>query len=259
MNEIVKTEKQLPGTLPELSKFVLVGREKLTAVRAEIRAIEKVGLAKEVHEQKLREAQDIAEAVIDAEVRIGELTSAMETHERARTDLSRNAETQTKQKQLKNIGLTKQQANRYESLAKHPEIVEEAKESARRRNDIVNRSSVLKAIADTREPKRDIVKEAKQEHEAFKQAMSEDVISIQQAHKDKQNKRILYTEKAKDTIKLLNSILNYGSDTEPEETHEMVSQCFSPRESAVFAQECRMAIEIIKVLEGAFNGKTQEN
>ena len=32
-------------TLEELAKFVLIGREKLTAVRAEIRAIQKVGLS----------------------------------------------------------------------------------------------------------------------------------------------------------------------------------------------------------------------
>ena len=77
MNEIVTNTANLPANIEDLSKFVLVGREKLTAVRAEIRAIQKVGLAKEVHEQKLREAQDIADAVLDAEVRIGELTRAM--------------------------------------------------------------------------------------------------------------------------------------------------------------------------------------
>lgn len=75
MNELTTQNIQLPDTLEDLSKFVLVGREKLNAVRAEIRAIEKVGLAKEVHEQKLLEAQEIAEAVLDAEVKVGELTA----------------------------------------------------------------------------------------------------------------------------------------------------------------------------------------
>ena len=73
---IVSRENKLPATIEDLSKFVLVGRGKLVAVRAEIRAIEKVGLAQEVRTQKLAEAQDIAEAVLDAEVRIGELMSA---------------------------------------------------------------------------------------------------------------------------------------------------------------------------------------
>lgn len=64
---------ELPATVEDLSKFVLIGREELVAVRAEIRAIEKVGLAKSVREQKLQEAQLISEAVLDAEVRIGQL------------------------------------------------------------------------------------------------------------------------------------------------------------------------------------------
>lgn len=61
--DVVITSNNLPATLPELSRFVLVGREKLVAVRAEIRAIDKVGLAQEVRDQKLHEAQDIADAI----------------------------------------------------------------------------------------------------------------------------------------------------------------------------------------------------
>jgi len=72
-NELTAVNSNLPSTMEDLSRFVLIGREKLNAVRAEIRAIEKVGLAQEVREQKLKEAQDISEAVLDAEVRIGEL------------------------------------------------------------------------------------------------------------------------------------------------------------------------------------------
>ena len=80
MNEVVTSAANLPANIEDLSKFVLVGREKLTAVRAEIRAIQKVGLAKEVAEQKRQEAQQLAEAVIDAEVRIGELMRRSRKH-----------------------------------------------------------------------------------------------------------------------------------------------------------------------------------
>ena len=47
------------------------------AVRAEIRAIDKLKLAHDVKEQKLHEAQDIAEIVINAEEKIGELLKAI--------------------------------------------------------------------------------------------------------------------------------------------------------------------------------------
>ena len=50
--EIQNTQSNLPVTIEDLSKFVLVGREKLVAVKAEIRAIDKVGLATEVRNQK---------------------------------------------------------------------------------------------------------------------------------------------------------------------------------------------------------------
>ena len=85
MSEIINANHALPTTIDDLSKFVLVGREKLVAVRAEIRAIEKVGLAQEVRTQKLAEAQDIAEAVLDAEVRIGELMSKVPKNQVSKT------------------------------------------------------------------------------------------------------------------------------------------------------------------------------
>lgn len=111
MNDIVNRTENLTATLPELSKFVLVGREKLNAVRAEIRAINKVGLAQEVHEQKLREAQDIADAVLDAEVRIGELmaevpkaTGGQPYHEKATADSAVVSRQPTKSEVIREAG-----------------------------------------------------------------------------------------------------------------------------------------------------------
>lgn len=79
MNEITVQDKRLPDTMQDLQRFALVGREKLVAVRAEIRAIQKVGLAKEVLEQKKKEAQDIAELVTMAEVKIGAISTDLKS------------------------------------------------------------------------------------------------------------------------------------------------------------------------------------
>lgn len=154
MNEITISEMQLPDTLPELASFVLVGREKLTAVRAEIRAIEKVGLAKEVYEQKLKEAQEVSEIVTDAEVKIGRLIDSLpkatrgtgaNQHKKAEID---NAVDFSKRKSeaIAEAGLTQKQAERFQTLAQNTEIVEEAKAEARENNDIVSRSTILKKI-----------------------------------------------------------------------------------------------------------------
>ena len=152
MNEVaIRPDYELPANIEDLSRFVLVGREKLVAVRAEIRAIDKVGLAKSVREQKLKEAQAISEAVLDAEVRIGQLMKDVPkaTNGGANQYQAKDpavGRKQTKRKAIEDAGFTKTQAQRFEVLAANPEIVEQAKAEARENDDIVSRSSVLKKI-----------------------------------------------------------------------------------------------------------------
>lgn len=148
---IVSRESGLPATLEDLSRYVLIGRERLVAVRAAIRAIDKIGLAQDVREQKLKEAQDIAEAVLDAEVRIGELMAKVPKSPGARTDLEPmdtdvRRLNQTKAEVIEQAGFTPKQVQRFETLAKHPDIVEQAKAEARENDDIVSRSLVLNMV-----------------------------------------------------------------------------------------------------------------
>ena len=78
--------------------------------------------------QQLQEAQEIAEAVLDAETKLGELTSKMETAKGFASTIKDNGVPNvTKQKQLEQIGITGKQKQRFETLAKHPEQVEQAK------------------------------------------------------------------------------------------------------------------------------------
>jgi N6-adenosine-specific RNA methylase IME4 len=137
---------QLPATIDDLAKFVLIGRDRMAAVRAEMRAINRLELAQEVREQKLAEAQDIAEVVLDAEVKLGQLIAEMPKAKNQYESASNNAVTSTKEQALKEIGFDKMQANRLETLAKHPEIVAQAKVETREQNDIVSRSFVLEKI-----------------------------------------------------------------------------------------------------------------
>lgn len=197
MNELSQTTRQLPDNLEDLSKFVLVGREKLNAVRAEIRAIQKVQLAAEVHEQKLQEAQEIAEAVLDAETKLGELTSQMEVAQGMRKDLEHSNTVVTKSEQLEEVGISKMQASRFEQLAKHPEIVEQAKQEAREKGDIVTRQSVLHKIIATEYPNKQ--QEAAQELREAKRRVAEyeeptDVISFADAIQNKTDVRLISEE-----------------------------------------------------------------
>ena len=88
MEEIQVINSQLPTVLEDLAKYVMVGREKLVALQAELRAIDKVGLVAEVRKQKLTEAQDIADALLLAEMRLGELISEIPESPGKRTDLN---------------------------------------------------------------------------------------------------------------------------------------------------------------------------
>lgn len=149
MSEITTVNNSLPTTIEDLSKFVLIGREKLVAVRAEIRAIQKVGLAQEVREQKLAEAQEIAEAVLDAEVRIGELMAQVPTQSKYNASKRQDTDVQsfqTKTSVIEQAGFTPKQVQRFETLAKHPEIVAQAKAEARENDDVVSRSLALTMI-----------------------------------------------------------------------------------------------------------------
>lgn len=150
MQNLIIAQNNLPDTLEDLSKFALIGREKMTAVRAEIRAIDKLGLAKEVRRQKIDEAQMISEAVLDAEVRIGSLTAEIP---KATPNNNPFHEIDTavdfvkpKAEAIKDLGFTQKQIERFEKLAKHPEIVEQAKAEARENDDIVSRSLILEKI-----------------------------------------------------------------------------------------------------------------
>ena len=77
MNDLQIRRDNLPAQPEELAKFILVGEEKARAIKAEIRAIQKLNLANEVWHQKQEELEMVREAVIEAERRIGVLFNNM--------------------------------------------------------------------------------------------------------------------------------------------------------------------------------------
>ena len=145
---IKKTETFLPVKLEDLTRFVLIGREKLVAVRAAIKAIDKVGVAKEVREQKLEEGQQLGGALLDAEAKIGELLSEIPLQQGKRTDreLSTTAGGKSKGEIIRDLGFKETQAIRFEQLAKHADVIERVKAEAAENEDIPTRSEVLRII-----------------------------------------------------------------------------------------------------------------
>lgn len=158
---IAFNNNSLPANIEDLAKFILVGREKLVSVRAAIRAIDKLELAEEVREQKKEEAQMLAEALIDAEVRIGDLLKTIpknntfkgNQYKQVNSQQCENA-TETKQQVIERLGFNKDQANRFETLASNKDVVEQVKAEARENEDIPTRTRVLQLVREkTREEK----------------------------------------------------------------------------------------------------------
>ena len=154
MNTVTIRQETLPDNIQDLSTFVLVGREKLTAVRAEIRAINRLALAEEVRAQKVEEARMISEALLDAEVRIGEMTKQMPkasggdhgnqyTGGKIRTAANFG---KTKDEVIRELGFNKDQVSRMEILADNPDVVEEVKAKARENDEIPTRTEVINLV-----------------------------------------------------------------------------------------------------------------
>lgn len=160
---IVIQNQNLPNKIEDLAKFVLVGREKLVSVRAEIRAINKLELAEEVREQKREEAQMLAEALIDAEVRIGDLLKQIpkntefkgNQYKEVNSHQCENTKYETKQEVITRLGFNKDQANRFETMASNKDIVEQVKAEARENEDIPTRSRVLQLVKEKSREEKD--------------------------------------------------------------------------------------------------------
>lgn len=199
MNELTVRQESLPATLPELANFVLIGREKLASVRAEIRAIQNVGLAKEVLEQKRAEAQEIAELVTLSEVKIGamlkEIPKATTNHKsQSLENRSESNFLKPKNETIKELGFSKDQVSQFQRMASHEDIVHEAIAEAKENDDIVSRAAVLKKIADST-PKPKTAKQMAQENlDRIKGAQviplgAAEIIREEQAVIDRENAR----------------------------------------------------------------------
>lgn len=163
MNDLVPTTSHLPAALEDLAKFILIGQEKLVSLKAEIRAIDKAKLAEEVLEQKREESRRLADLILLASVRIGELTKQMPTARGKRSDiqLSNSGDTMfesplksasnsavnstpsTKKEAIRELGFSKMQVSRFETLASYPEEVEKARMIAAAESRPITQTEVL--------------------------------------------------------------------------------------------------------------------
>lgn len=154
MDELSTTSVQLPDTLEDLSRFVLVNEERVQALRAEIRAIQKVSLAKEVYEQKLAEAQEIGQLTVEAAQKMGKLLLQIQKqsgNQYKNASSNHDEKAKTKTEITSEMGMTKDQVSQYQQMALNPEAVKRAVDEAIKKGDVVSRSQVMKEIRSIKE------------------------------------------------------------------------------------------------------------
>ena len=151
MSELITANTNLPDKVEDLAKFILFNREKIISVRAEIRAMDKLKVVREIREQKLEEATMLSEVLLDAEVRIGELFKKIPTNQGKRTDLKHTDSgvgmSKSKKEIISDLGFSEKQGERLETLADHRDIVEYVKAEARESGEFPTRARVLDLAA----------------------------------------------------------------------------------------------------------------
>lgn len=145
MNDIITSgQTMLPETIEDLTQFVLVGKAKLQAYMLKLQTVNKLSVAQEIRDQTLKEAQEVSNAVIAAEQRIGELLLAIPKASGQYAE-SENRPA-SKNTIVTQMGYSKDEASDYQQMAKHPEVVQKVLTDALANGEIVTKASVMREI-----------------------------------------------------------------------------------------------------------------
>ena len=206
MNELIARTTQLPDTLEDLTQFVLVGKSKLNAYMLKLRTVNRLTTAQEIRNQTLEETQELANALIAAEQRIGELLLAIPKASGARTDLQTSSpyreEVKAKSETIKEMGYGKNEAADYQQMAKNPDIVRKVIEDATAAGEVGTKSAVMKQIQKAKE-------EARAEAQAEINRLKADNRTL--ANRSKPETKIVEVE-PEDYLQMKSKAMSYDSE-----------------------------------------------
>jgi len=138
-NGLMVNTKQLPATIKDLQKFILVSREALKAYRAKVNVVNKLGLAQEVRNQTLGDGQRVGEALLLAEAKMGDLLKDIETSHGGSIDNKKGGS-----KKSLPEGLTHKQSYFAQQLSEHKDLIAEVVAEAVENEDLPTRKEVLR-------------------------------------------------------------------------------------------------------------------
>ena len=170
-NELITQTTQLPDTIEDLTQFVLVGKSKLNAYMLKLRTVNRLSVAQEIRNQTLEETQELANALIAAEQRIGELLLAIPkaSGNQYTSAFSGDGEkAKSKAETINEMGYGKHEAADFQQMARNPDIVRKVIEYATSAGEVVTKSAVMKEIQRAKE-------EAKAEAQAEMKGFAETI------------------------------------------------------------------------------------
>ena len=143
MSDLIKHDYEtLPDTIEELNYFVKVGTEEIKAHKAVLKALQEAGASAEYFKDRLAHAQDRAEMVIEAMVRMGILIESEGEHRGGKSDRSSIGGTSNPLPK----GIDKKQSHYAQEIAKHPLVVAAMKLYQRERKILLTWNQVYRAI-----------------------------------------------------------------------------------------------------------------
>ena len=125
----------------------MIAPEKAKALRAEIKAIQKLSLAQEVYDQKIAEQRQLQELILDASVKVGEFAKEIpkaKENQYTKVPIDSVVEKQKpKADVIRDMGFSQKQVERFETLASNKDIVERVKAEARETSTMPTQTKVL--------------------------------------------------------------------------------------------------------------------
>jgi hypothetical protein len=156
MKNIPEIKKnQLPANIEEIHKFILIGNEVLKAHKAKIRALEKVESSYAAKEAALKDGQDMAEILLDAEAKLGKLLKKIPP--------KRDKQSSSNRTSLPSLppGITKKESHKAQTIASNPKIIEQVKEKAEKEKRLPTSEEVYREVK-IQEKKKDRDKKRKE-------------------------------------------------------------------------------------------------
>lgn len=148
----------MPATIDKIRDFILIGDEKLKAQKAQLRAIDKVHIMGAVRDAAVKDAQRMAERLLWAWVRLGELLRGIDKS-KSKFDSERGSQHRTTS--ILPPGISKRTSHYAQRAAEYQEIIKSIIEEALKTENLPILRTALKEIRKLKNEEKEVAALAK--------------------------------------------------------------------------------------------------